>query len=236
MIVVAFLTLVQGEGDFVICRVNQFYYPAILRRSHLDVLVVSMGSVASTQLIEHLGSLGIETNDKHDSDGLKHLSSPQLYQQQTMAKSIFIHGDLLHILDSLWRRDFHGKNLCVSELDSQSQFFYLKNNYFYFKSPSCMENVEWNLYNSEPHVARQLHRSANRCFSFRLASPQLVATATNLRHRIRALSAIHNGQKNFGAVVQLFTIAVALLGSFVRRRNAARTNSTTSTNEHTTRK
>jgi hypothetical protein len=102
LILLLFCVVVTAK--FVVCRDSNIYYRPLAIRRFLDVLVVSMGGVASTRLMGQLAKCNISVNDQYDRDGLKHASKPPLSTR--IARALFVTGDPIHALESLFAREY----------------------------------------------------------------------------------------------------------------------------------
>jgi hypothetical protein len=74
--------------------------------NEIDLLIVSPGGVGCTYLLTLLNKhTHLKTNDIHDNDGLKHLSTPYLLPSNiNIKKIIFVWNDPLKAINSHYRR------------------------------------------------------------------------------------------------------------------------------------
>lgn len=76
----------------------------------IDVLVVSIGGVNTTHLLNKLEECEIITNKKNDTDHIKHVNynyNKELINAYNPKKVIYIYNDCINSLYSLFRRNFH---------------------------------------------------------------------------------------------------------------------------------
>lgn len=151
-----------------------------------ELIVVSPGGVATTNLISHLERF-VRVNCSSDSDGLKHLARPPTQDQMAGRRFLYIYGDVEVVCRSLERR---GWTLwqAVKLGSSGAALSFGRVSRFFLKQAVKRQINEWTRVNNENLMVLsfcQVFEAADELASFiGVEDPEFVLSFPKRRDRV----------------------------------------------------